>query len=110
MQQLEEGDQPLYGRRTARISMQPSSFLQIADFVPQYSSEDLLRAYGIFGGLPGHPALLDPRADLAANVARVVLNPNGRLFDDSQHMLDAFLADAVVHYSIVEAIARGERT
>ena len=25
-------------------------------------------------------------------------------------MLDAFLADAVVHYSIVEAIARSERT
>jgi hypothetical protein len=25
-------------------------------------------------------------------------------------MLDAFLGDAVVHYSIVEAIARGERT
>ena len=35
---------------------------------------------------------------------------NGRLFDDAQHMLDAFLADAVVHYSVVEAIARGERT
>lgn len=110
MQQLEEGDQPLYGRRTARISMQPFSYRQIADFVPHYSSEDLLRAYGIFGGLPGHLALLDPRADLAANVARVVLNPNGRLFDDAQHMLDAFLADAAVHYSIVEAIARGERT
>ena len=83
---------------------------QLAEFVPRYSSEDLLRAYGIFGGLPGHLSLLDPQADLATNVARIVLNPNGRLFDDAQHMLDAFLADAVVHYSIVEAIARGERT
>jgi AAA+ ATPase superfamily predicted ATPase len=110
MQQLEEGDQPLYGRRTARISMQPFSYRQLAEFVSRYSSEDLLRAYGIFGGLPGHLSLLDPQADLATNVARIVLNPNGRLFDDAQHMLDAFLADAVVHYSIVEAIARGERT
>lgn len=110
MQQLEEGDQPLYGRRTARISMQPFSYRQLAEFVPDYSAEDLLRAYGIFGSLPGHLALLHPHVDLAANVARIVLHPNGRLFDDAQHMLDAFLADAVVHYSIVEAIARGERT
>jgi hypothetical protein len=110
MQQLEEGDQPLYGRRTARISLQPFSYRDLRGFAPRYDAEDLLRAYGIFGGLPGHLALLDPEKDLATNVARTVLNPNGRLFDDAQHMLDAFLADAVVHYSIVEAIARGERT
>jgi hypothetical protein len=110
MQQLESGDQPLYGRRTARFLLQPFSYRHVSAFVPDYAPEELLRTYGIFGGLPGHLALLDSNADLATNIARIVLRPNGRLFDDAQHMLDAFLADAVVHYSIIEAIARGERT
>lgn len=110
MQRLEAGDQPLYGRRTARLPFLPFSYRQIPAFLPRYSPEDWLRAYGIFGGLPGHLALLDPESDLSANVARNLLRPNGRLYDDAQHMLDAFLPHGEVHYSIIEAIARGERT
>jgi AAA+ ATPase superfamily predicted ATPase len=110
MQHLEAGDQPLYGRRTARIPFMPFPYWHLPTFMPKYSLEDTLRAYAIFGGLPGHLALLNPKAQLASNVAQLVLRPSGRLFDDAQHMLDAFVANAEVHYSIIEAIARGERT
>jgi AAA+ ATPase superfamily predicted ATPase len=110
MQRFEDGDQPLYGRRTGRIQFLPFAYKQIRTFLPQYDEDDLLRAYGIFGGLPGHLSLLDPAVDLGTNVARVLLRPNGRLYDDAQHLLDAFLPNAEVHYSIIEAIARGERT
>ncbi len=110
MQRFEDGDQPLYGRRTGRIQFLPFAYKQIREFLPQYDEDDLLRAYGIFGGLPGHLSLLDPTVGLGTNVARVLLRPNGRLYDDAQHLLDAFLPNAEVHYSIIEAIARGERT
>ncbi|MDE2449914.1 MAG: ATP-binding protein [Gammaproteobacteria bacterium] len=109
MQRLETGDQPLYGRRTARIQFSPFTFSQVPAFLPGSSAQDQLRAYGMFGGLPGNLALLDPEADLATNAARILLRPTGRLYDDAQHMLDAFLPSASVHYSIIEAIARGER-
>ena len=110
MQRFEEGDQPLYGRRTSRIQFLPFAYKQLRTFLPGYDADDLLRAYGIFGGLPGHLSLLDPAVDLGENVARILLRPNGRLYDDAQHLLDAFLPNAEVHYSIIEAIARGERT
>lgn len=110
MQQLEAGDQPLYGRRTARIAFLPFTYRESSAFLPHYSADDRLRAYGIFGGLPGHLALLDPRADLESNVARLLLRTNGPLYDDAQHMLDAFLPNADVHYSVIAAIARGDRT
>lgn len=109
MRRLETGDQPLYGRRTARVQFMPFSFREVPAFLPGSSARDQLRAYGMFGGLPGNLALLDPQADLATNAARVLLRPSGRLHDDAQHMLDAFLPSAEVHYSIIEAIARGER-
>ncbi len=110
MRQMEHADQPLYGRRTSRIGIEPFDYVHTAEFVPAYTVHDRLRAYGIFGGVPGHLALLDPSEPLDANVARQVLNPSGRLLDEAQHMLDAFLSDAQVHYSVIEAIAGGERT
>ena len=110
MRRLEDADQPLYGRRTARIDIEPFDPVHAAGFVPTYSARDRLRAYGVFGGVPGHLALLDPAQPLGHNVAQHVLRPSGRLLDEAQHMLDAFLADAQVHYSIIEAIAGGERT
>jgi hypothetical protein len=110
MRRLEEADQPLYGRRTARLDVRPFDFAEAGGFLGGWSAEDRLRAYGVFGGLPGHLALLDPSATLEENVAEHLLSSAGRLLDEAQHLLDAFLADAQVHYSVVEAIAQGERT
>jgi AAA+ ATPase superfamily predicted ATPase len=110
MNRLEQVDQPLYGRRTAKLLVGPFGFADAALFMPQYGVRDQLIAYGLFGHLPGHLALLDPSRPLAENVAETLLSPAGRLADEAQHMLDAFAADAHVHYSIIEAIASGEQT
>jgi uncharacterized protein len=110
MRRLEDADQPLYGRRTGRLQFPPFQVEHVRAFVPEYGALDVLQTYGIFGGLPGHLALLRPDADLAANVARLILDPGGRLADDAEHMLDAFLGEADVHYSILQAIAAGEET
>jgi AAA+ ATPase superfamily predicted ATPase len=110
MRRLEEQDQPLYGRRTSRIVVAPFPYFRAGYFVPGYSPRDQLRAYGIFGGLPGHLDLLDADLQLAENVAHTLLTPSGRLSDEAQHMLDMFVEDAEVHYSIIDAIANGERT
>ena len=110
MERLEAADQPLYGRRTARLSFAPFGVPEAAQFVPSWSPRDQLVAYGLFGHLPGHLALLDPERTLAENAATHLLSASGRLVDDAQHVLDAFTAEAAVHYSILEAIAGGETT
>jgi uncharacterized protein len=110
MKQLEGADQPLYGRRTGRLSIEPFTYLHAGEFVADYPVLDRLRAFGAFGGVPGHLALLNPSASLGENLARQMLHPTSRLLDEAQHMLDAFLADAQVHYSVIEAIANGEHT
>src|SRR5699024_11005655 len=103
-------DQPLYGRRTGRLTFPPFEAEDVRAFVPDYSARDVLVAYGIVGGLPGHLGLLRAEQDLETNVTRLLLNPDGRLADEAEHMLDAFLGDADIHYSVLQAIARGERT
>ena len=109
MKRLVAADQPLYGRRTGRLDIRPFDFLDSARFVSEWSPHDKLRLYAVFGGLPGHLALVDPDRTLADNAARHLLDPSGRLHDEAAHAFDAFLTDAGVHYSVVEAIANGER-
>lgn len=110
MSQLEEADQPLYGRRTGRLLFQPFHAEHVRAFVPDYSARDVLVTHAAFGGLPGHLALIRPDEDLAMNVARLMLDPGGRLADDAEHFIDAFLTDADIHYSIIQAIANGDQT
>ncbi|MEP7002141.1 MAG: ATP-binding protein [bacterium] len=110
MRHLEAADQPLFGRRTERLSFPPLTHEYVRAFVPDYAPREQLVTHSIFGGLPGHLALLETAADLATNVQRQILSPSGRLLDEAQHMLDAFLQDADIHYSIIQAIANGAHT
>ena len=110
MKQLEKVDQPLYGRRTTRLSFKPFTCREAAQFVPGWSDEEKFLLYGTVGNLPGHLAIVDGDQSLAKNVGELFLDRGGRLLDEAEHMLDAFVADANVHYSIIEAIATGEQT
>ncbi len=110
MTKLEAADQPLYGRRTAKQVFSPFSCRDASRFVPFYSAREKLVAYGTFGHLPGNLSLQDPERDLAANISSAILHPAGRLSDDAQHLLDAFLGDSSVYYSILEAVATGDHT
>jgi AAA+ ATPase superfamily predicted ATPase len=107
MNRLVGPDQPLYGRRTARVDVRPFDYLDAARFVPDWSAPDKLRLYATLGGLPGHLALVDPKRSFRDNASLLLLDPSARLHDEAAHAFDAFLSDAAVHYSIVEAIASG---
>ena len=105
MRRLEAADQPLYARRTACLDVRPFDCLDAGRFVPDHNHRDRIRTYAAFGGVPGHLALLAPDRSFAENVTRSILDPSSRLHDEAQHMLDAFLGEARVHYSILDAIA-----
>jgi AAA+ ATPase superfamily predicted ATPase len=92
------------------MTIAPFPARNVAAFVPAYSPVDVLTTYGLIGGLPGHLSLMDPGWDLADNAAALLLDSGGRLVDEAEHMLDAFLDDAAVHYSILEAVATGDQT
>jgi len=110
MRRLEGPDQPLFARRTSRLHVHPLGAWDVAAFVPDYAPLDRVRTYGVFGGLPGHLALLDPRRDFESNVVTNVLDPAARMYDEAQHALDAFLGESLIHNSVLAAIAGGQAT
>ncbi len=110
MQQLEGRDQPLHGRRTARLRIAPFTYREMSAIVPDYDRRDQLLTYGIFGGLPGHLDAIDPGRSLGENVAALILDPSSRLHDEAMHVLDSFGREADVPYSTLFAIAMGAHT
>ncbi len=110
MTRLETADQPLYGRRTGKLLFGPFSYKEAGLFTPKHTVTERLIAYGIFGHLPGNLALQDRKKSLAENVARTMLDTSGRLADDAQMLLDAFLGESAVYYGIIEAVATGDHT
>ncbi len=110
MRRLEQADQPLYGRRTARLHLAPFRFDEAGAFMQPWGPRDRFLAWATFGHLPGHLARLDPDRDVADNIARQLLDPMGPLVDEAQHALDTFLPQSRPHHSILQAIAGGDRT
>lgn len=110
MQHLDAADQPLYGRRTAKIVFHPFGFPEAGAFVPAYTPRDKLLAYGLVGNLPGNLSRLDPTRTLAENGASLLLTAGAPLAEDAERLLDPYVVEGRVHYSLLEAIASGEQT
>lgn len=98
---------PLHGRQSAEFAIQPLTYREAAAFVPQWSVEDRLRLFGVFGAMPYYLSLLDPTAPLAANIHRLLLDDGAPLREEPTHLLQAELNQIARYASILRAIADG---
>ena len=82
MKSLLERDNPLYGRIDLKINLQPMDYYESAQFYPDYSCEDKVRFFSVFGGIPHYNRLIDKDASVRENLIRLVLEPDARLEDE----------------------------
>jgi AAA+ ATPase superfamily predicted ATPase len=98
---------PLHGRKTFSMELLPLPLRDVARFFPHYGAEDRLLAYAVFGGIPHYLRLCDPKADVARNVTRLLLDRTGALADEPTVLLQAELREPQRYGSILAAIADG---
>ena len=98
---------PLHGRQTLRLDVEPLPYRDAARFFPGWSGEDCLRAYGAFGGMPYYLNLCDPSEPLAANVHDLVLAKGAPLAEEPETLLQAELRDVSRYTSLLKAVADG---
>ena len=103
------GDSPLYGRRTATIDLPPLTLGDAKAFYPADDPDEIFRAWSIFGGTPYYLEELNSSQSLAANVQRVVLSEHGNLNNEPELLLLMELDEPQTYYSLLQAIARGNR-
>ena len=98
---------PLYGRFTGVARLQPLTPLAAGCFAPAWSPGDRVRLYGVFGGVPGYLAEIDPAQSLWGNVERLLLRPNARFLDEAKYLLREELREVHRYFAVLEAVAAG---
>lgn len=63
---------PLYGRRTGSIDLQPFNYFESREFLEGFSEDDMVRIYGITGGIPLYLKHFRPDESLLENVSRML--------------------------------------
>ncbi len=107
MEELLSEKNPMHDRQTLELDVAPLPFRDAARFFPNWSPEDCLKAYGIFGGIPYYLNLCDPRATLRENVFDLVLSTGAPLSDEPNNLLQAELRDVTRYATILRAVADG---
>jgi AAA+ ATPase superfamily predicted ATPase len=101
---------PLQNRRTRQIEVLPLDYRHAAEFYPDWPSQDKIRAYAIWGGLPGYVREIHPALGLWNNVSQTLLDPNARLFVEPDWLRFTDLRADRLYTSLVRAMAMGQST
>lgn len=98
---------PLYGRATGILKMEPMDYRTAAEFFPSFSPIDQVLAYSILGGIPHYLAQFEDSLSIADNVKHHVLTKGCALYSEVEFLLHQELRETAVYNSIIQAIALG---
>lgn len=99
-----------YGRRTGSLRMKAFEPSQINHFLPNWSPENLICAYAVFGGVPYYLENLRAQDSLAENIWRTILVPDGLLRDEPTFLFaqQTELREDGIYFSALRALAAGQ--
>ena len=107
MQSLLEAANPLYGRVDRTIALRPMDYYETALFYPDFSPEDKVRLYSVFGGIPYYNRLIDPSLSVRENITELVASPGARLENEVSMYLRSEVSRIVNANEVFEALAKG---
>ena len=103
-------DAPLYGRRTAQLTLRPLTVGQTRAFLPGRSAVELIEVYAVTGGMPAYLAQLHPDRSLWVNLRRTAFDPSNILYNDGLTLLRDEMRNPRHYAAVLRAIAGGHHT
>ncbi|NJF24814.1 ATP-binding protein [Thermococcus sp. Bubb.Bath] len=98
---------PLYGRRTGQWRVDELPFWSLREFFPDYSAEDLVKVYGVLGGIPAYLIRFDPEKSFDENVIERVLSKGAFLYEEAEILLKEEVREPANYFAILQAVAGG---
>ena len=99
---------PLYGRRTGQWKLTPLDFWAAQAFFSRLGTEDRVRAFAVFGGVPAYLTHVRDATDLMSAVEQQILTPGTFLYEEPRFLLLEELRDPHRYFAVLEAIAGGK--
>ena len=107
MRSLLEHENPLYGRVDLTINLKQMDYYESSLFYPEFSAEDKVRIYSVFGGIPYYNRLIDDSRSVKENIIELIASTGARLENEVSMYLNSELSKIVNANEVFEALSRG---
>lgn len=100
-------ENPLYGRVDLAIDLKPMDYYDSALFYNEFSDEDKVRLYSVFGGVPYYNRLIDSELSVKENIIELIASPGARLENEVSMYLKSEISKINNANEVFETIAKG---
>ncbi len=100
---------PLYGRRTGQWKVEEIEFWYLNHFFPKYEFTELIKIYGVVGGIPGYLTRFDADKTLKENLIENVFSKGSYLYEEAEILLKQELREPANYFAILKAVSAGKR-
>jgi uncharacterized protein len=107
MKSLLSEHNPLYGRVDLIIDLKQMDYYESSLFYPEFSNEDKIRLYSVFGGIPYYNRLIDSKKSVRRNIIDLIASPGARLENEVPLYLQTEIAKMVNANEVFTALAGG---
>ena len=107
MKELLAKQNPLYGRIDLTLNLKPMDYYESALFYPDFSDEDKVRIYSVFGGIPYYNRLIDGKKSVRENIINLIASPGARLENEVSMYLSSEISKITNANEVFEALAKG---
>ncbi len=107
MRNLLERENPLYGRVDHILNLKPMDYYEASGFYPNYSNEDRVKIYSVFGGIPYYNRLVDDTISVEENLLELLVTSESRLENEVPLYLNSEISKITNANEVFGALARG---
>lgn len=107
MKELLAKQNPLFGRVDLAIDLKPMDYYESALFYKDFSDEDKVRLYSVFGGIPYYNSLIDASKTVRENIIDLIASPGARLENEVSMYLSSEISKITNANEVFEALAKG---
>lgn len=98
---------PLFNRQTFSLHLKECDYYESSLYYPNYTNEDKIRTYAVFGGLPYYLSQIDDTISLRENICQLIISENARFATEVQMLLTSELRSIQEYQSVLQAIHSG---
>lgn len=107
MKSLLSEENPLFGRFDLVMNLKAMDYYDSSLFYNDFSDEDKVRLYSVFGGIPYYNRRIDSSKTVRQNIIDLIASPGSRFENEVQMHLKSEISKMQNAYEVFEALAKG---